>query len=141
VSDLRPLDGYACVVPVVVRWRDLDPLGHVNNAVIASYFEMARLAVLQEHFPVATPQEVSFVIARLSIDFRRPIRITDEVRIGVRVGRLGSSSYTFEYRVEASGELAALGETVQVHLDEGRSRPAPLPAELRQRLAGLQEPS
>jgi len=32
-------------VPLQIRWRDLDALGHVNNAVYVTYFEQARMAM------------------------------------------------------------------------------------------------
>jgi acyl-CoA thioesterase FadM len=46
--------------------------------------------------------------------------------------------YTFEYRVEAKGELAAEAETLMAHVRPGHLRPSRIPAELRDRLATLQ---
>ena len=34
-------------VPIQVRWRVLDALGHVNNAVYLTYFELARLGYIR----------------------------------------------------------------------------------------------
>lgn len=124
------MDGYSELVPIKVRWRDLDPLGHVNNAVIVSYLELARVVFWERHAPWGRPQDVSFVIARLSVDYKRPITLWDEVVVGLRLGRVGRSSFTFEYRIEAAGVLAAEASTVQVHLDSETKQAARLPDEM-----------
>ena len=40
----RPIEGYALAVPIEVRFKDLDAMGHVNHAVFFTYFENARIA-------------------------------------------------------------------------------------------------
>jgi len=123
------------VVPIQVRFRDLDALGHVNNAVYLTYLEVARAA----YFSRLEPDWVGkghFILARAEVDFLRPILLQDPVEVGVRVVRLGRSSFDMEYLVLAAGEEAARGKTVQVWLEGGR--PAPLPQEVRARIAELE---
>ena len=137
-GDPLGMDGYPYVIPIDVRWRDLDPLGHVNNAVIVSYLEVARASLWRERFEVRQPQEIPFVVARVTVDYRKPVLLADRVEVGLRVSRIGRASFSFAYRIDASGELAAHAETVQVMLDAERKRPTLLPRELRQALQGLQ---
>lgn len=123
------------VVPIQVRFRDLDALGHVNNAVYLTYLEVARAA----YFSRLEPDWVGkghFILARAEVDFLRPILLQDPVEVGVQVVRLGRSSFDMEYLVLAAGEEAARGKTVQVWLEGGR--PAPLPQEVRARIAELE---
>jgi len=123
------------VVPIQVRFRDLDALGHVNNAVYLTYLEVARVAYfsrLQRDWL----EKGHFILARAEVDFLRPILLEDPVEVGVRVARLGRSSFDMEYLVLAAGEEAARGKTVQVWLEGGR--PAPLPQEVRARIAELE---
>ncbi len=124
------MEGYPEQMPISVRWRDLDPLGHVNNAVLISYLEMARVVFWQRHAPWGRPQDVSFVIAKLSVDYKRPIQLGQEVVVGLRLGRVGRSSFAFDYRIEAAGRLAAEASTVQVHLDPSTKQPASLPEQM-----------
>ncbi|MDT7910436.1 MAG: acyl-CoA thioesterase [Thermus aquaticus] len=129
------MEGFPVVVPIQVRFRDLDALGHVNNAVYLTYLEVARAA----YFSRLEPDWVGkghFILARAEVDFLRPILLQDPVEVGVRVVRLGRSSFDMEYLVLAAGEEAARGKTVQVWLEGGR--PAPLPQEVRARIAELE---
>ncbi|GAB5603029.1 thioesterase family protein [Thermus sp. FJN-A] len=129
------MEGFPVKVPVQVRFRDLDALGHVNNAVYLTYFELARAAYFRrlEEDWVARGR---FILARAEVDFLRPVYLEDPVEVGVRVVRLGRSSFDMEYRVEARGEEAARGRTVQVWLEGGR--PAPLPQAVRARIAEVE---
>ena len=130
-----PVEGFPVVVPIQVRFRDLDALGHVNNAVYLTYLEVARAA----YFSRLEPDWVGkghFILARAEVDFLRPILLEDSVEVGVRVTRLGRSSFDMEHLVLAAGEEAARGKTVQVWLEGGR--PAPLPQEVRARIVAVE---
>ncbi|MGC8876663.1 acyl-CoA thioesterase [Thermus sp.] len=129
------MEGFPVVVPVQVRFRDLDALGHVNNAVYLTYFEVARVAYFRR-LKEDWLERGHFILARAEVDFLRPIHLEDPVAVGVRVVRLGRSSFEMEYRVEARGEEAARGRTVQVWLEGGR--PAPLPEAIRERIRALE---
>ncbi|AMA75025.1 esterase [Thermus parvatiensis] len=129
------MEGFPVKVPVQVRFRDLDALGHVNNAVYLTYFEVARVA----YFSRLERDWVGrghFILARAEVDFLRPIHLEDPVEVGVRVVRIGRSSFDMEYRVEVRGEEAARGRTVQVWLEGGS--PAPLPEAIRERIRALE---
>ncbi|AFZ72164.1 acyl-CoA thioesterase [Natronobacterium gregoryi] len=129
-------------VDVPVRYRDLDPLDHVNHAVYASYLEAARTDYLEAVLDVA-PEEISFVIANLEIDYRRPIVTDDEPEVALWVSRLGDSSCTMAYEIRVGDDIAATAETTMVHVDPDSKGPAPLPDETREALltASRVEPS
>jgi len=76
-------------------------------------------------------------VARVAVDFRSPIGLEDAVNVGVAVTHVGRSSFTFAYRGEASGRLAAEAETVQVAFDCATGKPMPVSHELRARLSAL----
>ncbi|MFC7079931.1 acyl-CoA thioesterase [Halorussus caseinilyticus] len=120
-------------VDVDVRYRDLDTMGHVNNAVYASYFEQARVAYFEEVLDVPL-REIESVLASLEIDFRRPVEIEDEVTVALRVPELGESSVPMEYEVRADGHVAATGETVQVAVDSETKSSRPIPDAWRKQI-------
>jgi acyl-CoA thioester hydrolase len=87
--------------PITVRYGDLDPQGHVNNAAFITYLEHARVSYIR-HLGLwdgVSFQEIGFILARIEMDYRAPIQLTDLVEIGVRVSRLGNKSLVMEYLV------------------------------------------
>ncbi|WP_457637318.1 acyl-CoA thioesterase [Oceanithermus sp.] len=129
------LEHFPIVVSVDVRYRDLDTFNHVNNAVYLTYFEQARVAYFKSLG--WRSDDASVVVARAEVNYRRPILLGDEVRVGCRVARIGNRSYVMEYLIIAAGEVAADGQTVQVFLKRGR--PAPLPDGLIERIRAVEE--
>ena len=133
------MDGHPFACAIQVRWRDVDALGHVNNAAIVTYLETARTELWRERFGGGTA--IPFMVAHLEVDYRRQISLDDRVRVGVRVSNLRGARYSFEYRVEADGELAAEAVTVMAHVRPGDRRPSRIPDDLRARLALLEGPA
>ncbi|QLK25736.1 acyl-CoA thioesterase [Natrinema zhouii] len=120
-------------VEVPVRYRDLDPMNHVNHAVYASYLEAARTDYLEE---VATleSEDLSFVIANLEISYERPITTDDDPTVALSVTHLGDSSCTMRYEIRADGNTAATAETTLVHVDPETKRPSPIPDVMARRI-------
>lgn len=118
---------------IQVRFRDLDPMGHVNNAVYASYIEQARVRFYADRLD-ADLGDVDSVIAHLEVDYERPIGAVDAVEVTVDVPELGRSSIPMDYVVVADGDVAATASTVQVLLDREEGRPRPIPEEWRARI-------
>ena len=115
---------------VEIRWRDLDAYHHVNNAVYATYLEECRDEWLENALGAAEGAW-DFVLARLAIDFRRELRLEDDVVI-VRCGlaRIGRSSLTTREEIRAGDELVVEAEAVLVARDVETKRSRPLqPAE------------
>ena len=134
------MDGYPFSCPVQVRWRDLDAFAHVNNATFATYLELARTEVWRQRFGGRDAMDIPFFVKRLEIDYRRPVGLYDEVVVWLRVGEIRGASFTFEFAVEASGELAAEALTVLACVDNRSGRPVRMSAELRATLETLRGP-
>jgi len=111
---------------IEIRWRDVDAFAHVNNAVYLTYLEETRDEWLDVVLAETGTAE-DFVIARVAIDFRRELRLADDVVVGrLELTRIGTSSLTTRESLStAAGELAAEAEAVLVARDPsaGRSRP------------------
>jgi acyl-CoA thioester hydrolase len=118
-----------------VRFRDLDPMGHVNNAVFLTYIESARVAFLQHLGAATTLQEMSIIVARIEIDFRAPIGFGDEVDIAVRASRFGGKSFDLDYELRVEGEVVSEAKSVLVAYDYGTGEAVELPDEWREKLA------
>ena len=118
---------------VDVRFRDIDAMGHVNNAVYATYAEQARV----DYFEAVVDRDLSAigsVLATISIDYHRPIEIDDgPLTVEISVPRLGESSIPMQYGIRtADGEVAAEIESVQVAYDREAGESRPIPEEWRE---------
>ncbi len=129
------MEGFPFVTEIPLRFCDIDAMGHVNNAVYVTYFEMGRVAILDRVVGSRKLEDIEFVVARVEVDYLRPIVFSDKVEIGLRVSAVGTSSFTIEYLITANGEPAAKGLTVQVFYDYEKRAKKPVPADFRARVA------
>ncbi|MBP0616114.1 acyl-CoA thioesterase [Jiella mangrovi] len=119
-----------------LRYGDTDRQGHVNNAVYSTFFETGRVELLHVgHAP--PPAGTSFVLARISINFRREMHWPGEIEIGSGIASLGNSSIKVRQGVFQNGRLCAAADSVIVLIDEKTRRSTPLPDDMRQALATL----
>ncbi|HVM17377.1 MAG TPA: thioesterase family protein [Gaiellaceae bacterium] len=118
-----------------VRFRDLDAMGHVNNAVYLTYLEQARLTYLQSLGLVRGAASPEMILARVEVDFRDQIAPGDEVEIGVRAARVGTKSFELEHRLEVRGRHVADARSVLVSYDYDRQESVPVPETWRRALA------
>jgi acyl-CoA thioester hydrolase len=124
-------DVYA--VDVDVRYQDVDVLGHVNNAVYATYLEEARLV----YFPdvLGDTGSIETVLANLEIDYRRPVTMDDDlVTVEVETTDVGTKSLTLAYEVYAGGELAAEATSVLVAYDAKTKESVAIPEAWAERI-------
>ncbi len=96
-----------------VRFRDLDSLGHMNNAVYATFLEQARIAFLA---PLGA-QVTNMILARLEIDFRAQVSVGDEVEVEVIPGRVGAKSFELDYTMRVGTTVVAEAKSVLVAYD------------------------
>jgi acyl-CoA thioester hydrolase len=117
------------------RWTDFDALGHVTHASYPVYFDEARDRFLVGK--LGPFEEFSWVVAHISIDFRREIRHpTEEVVVRTWIDDVGTKSMTLGQQVLApDGEAAAEGRAVLVAWDAERRGSRALTDDERARLA------
>lgn len=136
----RPLRGeYAWFLPVTTRWMDNDVYGHVNNAHYYSLFDSAvnRFLIERGGLDIHRGEVIGYVVSS-SCDYFAPVAYPDDLEVGLRAERLGTSSVRYGLGLfKAGDEVArAAGNVVHVFVDRATSRPASLPERLR---AALQE--
>ena len=121
--------------PVEVRFRDCDPMGHVNNAVYLTYLELARFAYWKAADIGRLAGEVSYIIARVEIDFRAPATTGQMLDVAVAVTGLGHTSFRMAYEIrDGGGLLIATAKSVQVAYDYAAGKTVVLPEAIRQRI-------
>jgi acyl-CoA thioester hydrolase len=123
-----------------VRFRDCDPLGHVNNAVYLSYLEAARFSWWRQTFGAAAFTTHGFIIARIEIDYRKAALPGDCLVVRLRVEAIGTSSFRLVYEIAntRTREVVAEARSVQVAYDYAQGRSVPISTDLRAKLETAQ---
>ena len=113
-----------------IRFGDLDPNHHVNNAVYATYFETGRVALMKDRAYGLLPPGLGWMMVRLDMHFRAELRWPGQIELGLGVARLGRTSVTFDQVVFSDGRCVASAQAVTVLIDDKTRKPTPLTAEI-----------
>ena len=134
------MEGFPVVIDIEPRFRDTDAMGHVNNAAFITYFEVARTAYWLRLTGIRRYDEVPFILAHVSADFRSPAVVGETLVVGMRIVRLGTSSFDAEYRIlsREDDRLVAEGRSVMVMFDYERQASFSIPNDLRAQVRALE---
>jgi acyl-CoA thioester hydrolase len=125
--------------PVDVRFHDLDAMGHAHHSLVLVYIEEARAAYWRDVADRRDVADIDYVIAEVTIRFLHRIFFPGRLDIGVRVSRLGRSSFDMEYEVrDTGGELLATATTRQVMYDYATATSMAMPEEVRARISAFE---
>src|ERR1700743_750315 len=111
-----------------VRYADLDPNQHVNNAVYASYFETGRVTLMKDNSRGLMPPGLSWMMVRLDMHFRAQLRWPAGIEMGLGLVKFGRTSVTFDQVVFSEGKCVASAQSVSVLIDAESHRPMQLTA-------------
>ncbi len=128
---------YTCQISV--RFRDLDAMGHVNNAVYFTYFEEGRKNFFRDISDTGKA-DFPFIMAHIGCDFLKPVTLSDQLVLKMQVSSIGSKSFGLRYElVSASDEstVFAKGESVQVCFDYKENRTITVPKALKEKLTAF----
>ena len=126
-------------ITIEVPFRDLDAMGHVNNAVYFSYMETARIKFLVELLAARSLHDLPVIMAEATCTFKAPAFFGEQLTVGVGVSRFGSKSFDMTYRIDAGdGRLIALGKTVQVMYDYAAARTIVVPEAFKAKVLAFQ---
>ena len=123
---------------IEVRFRDLDALGHVNNAVYFTYFEEGRKNFSKTEFQVSGPSDFTFILAHIRCDYLTQVRLSDRVKLQMWVQNIGTKSFGFGYKlvdVTDDGLVYATGESIQVCYDYSANKSIAVPNNMKKRLS------
>ena len=113
-----------------VRFADLDPNQHVNNAVYATYFETGRVTLMKDRSYGLMPEGLAWIMVRLDIHFRAELRWPGVIEMGLGVSKFGRTSVTFDQVVFSQGQCVASAQSVTVLINEATRKPTTLTDEI-----------
>jgi len=129
--------------PVEIRFRDLDPLKHVNNAVFNTYLEEARIQFIDNipELRLSMEQGFSFVLAHIDLKYIKPVFYDEKIMVCNSVKSIGNTRVsTVQAIYNLENELKAFAETRGVWYDVEKKQPAKLP-EIKNRNQYLIKPA
>ena len=130
--------------PVEVRYGDLDPQGHVNNAKHLTYFEQARIAYMVELGLFTKDQsfmEIGVILADVHITYLAPVYFGEAIKVGVHISKLGTKSMTWMQNIvdAKTGKELAKGEVVMVTYDYKEEKTINIPHEWREKIKQFEQ--
>ena len=123
---------------IQIRFVDIDKMGHVNNATLLSYFEIARTHFFDETIgQQANWFERGLIIAHTEIDYLLPVYLRDAIRVYVRIIRIGKKSFEIEHllvKTETGTEhICSVANSVMVCMDYTKKTTIEIPAEWKEK--------
>lgn len=127
---------YACHV----RFSDVDVYGHVNNVKYFEYYQEARLAFLISLGRETGEEGFRLVVARLDVDYKRPILFRPEPYVVESwVTRVGRSSFDITSEIRDGDTVLSRAQAAMVSFDLAEQRSRPLTDGERRRLLEVAE--
>ena len=128
--DLTARSSFRAWTRVTVRYNDLDPLGHVNNAAMAIFLEQARCELITPRLKVHGRQ-FDMVTASTNLEYLEELHYPGEVEIGTLATRLGTKSFALAHGVFQNGRCAGTGTVVMVVFDLDKRASVPIAPDVR----------
>jgi acyl-CoA thioester hydrolase len=130
------MDRFRFFHPIEIRYGDLDPQGHVNNAKFLTYFEQTRVAYLMRLGLFSKDQsflEVGIILAEARVTYLLPVGFGTQIHVGARATRLGNKSFEMAYSLQEtiSGQELATGSAILVAFDYHAQQSIPIPEKWR----------
>jgi acyl-CoA thioester hydrolase len=137
------ISDYKYKTPIAIRFSDIDAVGHVNNAIYLTYFEVARLNYWKEIISWNL-RENGVIVGRSEVNYLKPITLEDEIACYVRTTRIGNSSFDMMHllvRITPNGEeICTTGKTVCISYDYSLNKSVPIPQKEREKMIAYDEP-
>jgi acyl-CoA thioester hydrolase len=135
VADAQPTTArQLAVIPIHVRWRDLDAFNHVNNSSYLTFLEESRLQWLRTVPGEWFSAHAMPVMAAVELRYRKPIEWPAEIDVLLSCERLGNSSMTIGNRIVDRNDASIVyadGNIVMVWIDPATGQSVPLPDAIR----------
>jgi acyl-CoA thioester hydrolase len=119
---------------VTPRFGDVDGLRHINNTKLPEWFELARSPLYLYFNDGYDFDNWNLIMARISVDFVRPMVLGHDIEIRTFLLKIGNSSFTTGHEAWQEGQLCVRGDAVLVHYDFANEQSLPIPEDIRARL-------
>jgi acyl-CoA thioester hydrolase len=137
------LSDYKYKTPIAIRFSDIDSVGHVNNAIYLTYFEVARINYWREVINWNL-SENGIIVGRSEVNYLKQITLDDQIFCYVRTTRIGNSSFDVMHvlvkKTPNGEEICTTGKTVCISYDYTANKSISIPNRERLRMIEYDEP-
>jgi acyl-CoA thioester hydrolase len=109
------------------RFCETDALGHINNTVVAQWFEGARDPVFRWFTPDLSVNEWQLILAKTTVEFHAELQYGEAVELKTYVSRVGNSSFDIYQEAWQQETKCASGTAVMVHFDHQSKKSKKIP--------------
>tara|TARA_R110000744_G_scaffold79260_9_gene155780 strand:+ start:619 stop:1011 length:393 start_codon:yes stop_codon:yes gene_type:complete len=99
------------------RFCETDGLGHINNTVVAQWFEGARDPVFKWFTPDLSLKNWKLILAKTTVEFHAELQYGADVELKTYISRIGNSSFDVYQEAWQENKKCASGTAVMVHFD------------------------
>jgi acyl-CoA thioester hydrolase len=120
-------------ITVTPRFGNIDGLGHINNTVLAEWFELARNPLFRIFSPDLCLDHIKWplIMAHADYDYVGQLFFQHDVEIHTSVSRIGTKSFTIYHEAWQEKRLCTTGHAVIVHFDFISNKSTPIPEDKR----------
>lgn len=132
---------YKNIIPIQVRFSDVDMMGHVSNTVYQTYYDSGKLNYFDQVTPDIDFINIGIVGASIHIEFLKPIFIKSRILVETRVSKIGNKSLTMEHRLvdELTNETLSTCKAVLVCFSVKEQKSIPVPQHWKENILAYDE--
>ncbi len=141
MQEIKP-ETFKTSLPIQIRFGDIDAMGHINNNIYFSYFDLGKTA----YFDLIRPMAVSWtegliVVAHVEVDFLSPIYYKEKIVVETKIKKLGEKSGVFlqQLRSVKNNEIKSRCESVFVAYNASTQSSMLIPDEWREVISTYEE--
>ena len=135
-------DIFKSTLPIQIRFNDIDSLGHINNNIYFSYFDLGKINYLENlRTSYVSWTDGIIVIARIEVDFIAPVFYKEKVAVDTKVTKIGTKSVVFlqQVRNTLTGEIKCRCNSVVVAYNPKTSQAMAVPEIWRHGMSEFEE--
>lgn len=119
------------ILPIQLRFNDVDQFGHVNNTVYFSFYDLGKTDYFQTVCPHVDWGRDGVVVVHIETDFLAQIRATEPIAVETAVTAIGTKSFDLLQRAvnTRTGEVKCICRSVMVAFDLLQRESKPLDEE------------
>jgi acyl-CoA thioester hydrolase len=127
---------FRSIIPIQVRFSDVDMMGHVSNTVYQNYYDAGKLHYFDEVLPEMDFVNIGVVGASIKIDYLKPIFMKTRILVETHVTHIGTKSLTMEHLLveENSGDVLSTCFVVMVCYDIKGQKSIPVPGNWKEQI-------
>lgn len=122
-------------LPLQLRFNDVDLLGHVNNSIYFSFYDLGKA----RYFEAVKTQNIDWkkadvVVANVNADFVSPIYPSETIAVQTCTTEIGNRSFKLLQQIvnTQTGQIKGICRTVMVGFDIGTGSAAPISDEWKE---------